>query len=68
LAYVARRRTTATHAELMGWLGVSRPESVPNLTRRFATWLRSDVRVREQLRRIEDQLDRDFGEKTINSV
>jgi hypothetical protein len=58
LAYVARQRTTATHAELMRWLGVSRPESVPNLTRRFASWLRSDVRVREQLIRIEEELDR----------
>jgi hypothetical protein len=58
LAYVARQRTTATHAELMGVLGVSRPGSVPNLTRRFAAWLRSDVRVREPFQRIEEELDR----------
>lgn len=69
LAYVARQRTTATHAELMRWLGVSRPESVPNLTRRYAAWLRSDERVRTQFRRIEDELDRlGSSEKTINSV
>ena len=69
LAYVARQRTTATHAELMALLGVSRPESVPNLTRRFANWLTSDVRVREQLSRIEEELDRlGVPEKTINSV
>jgi hypothetical protein len=58
LAYVVRLRTTATHAELMSLLGVSRPESVPNLTRQFANWLTSDVRVREQLSRIEEELDR----------
>jgi hypothetical protein len=53
----------------MRWLGVSRPESVPNLTRRYAAWLRSDDRVREQFRRIEDELDRlGSSEKTINSV
>jgi Cupin-like domain len=42
----------------MRWLGVSRPESVPNLTRRFAAWLRTDVRAREQFSRIEEDLDR----------
>jgi hypothetical protein len=35
-----------------------RPESVPNLMRRFANWLRSDVRVREHLSRIEEDLER----------
>jgi hypothetical protein len=67
LAYVARQRTTATHTELMRVLGVSRPESVPNLTRWFAAWLRSDVRVREPFQRIEEELDR-LGPpgKTIN--
>ena len=41
LAYVApvgRRRPM----ELMAVLGLSRPESVPNLTRRFESWLASD--------------------------
>jgi hypothetical protein len=42
----------------MGLLGVLRPESVPNLTRRFGTWLTSDVRVREHLSRIEEKLGR----------
>jgi hypothetical protein len=41
LAYLARRRTAATNAELMAALGLSRPESVPNLTRRFGPWLAS---------------------------
>jgi hypothetical protein len=42
----------------MGLLGVSRPESVPNLTRRFGSGLASDVRVREQFFRLEEDLDR----------
>jgi hypothetical protein len=58
---MARQRTTAPHAELMKWLGVSRPENMPNLARRYAAWLRSDDRVREQLRRIEDE-DGHFGQ------
>jgi hypothetical protein len=36
LVYSAPHRTTATNAELVGLLGVSQPESVPNLTRRFS--------------------------------
>jgi len=36
LAYLARSRTAATNAELAAVLGLSRAESVPNLTRRFA--------------------------------
>jgi hypothetical protein len=42
----------------MGLLGVSRPESVPNLTRRFGSWLASDVRVLKQFRCLEEELDR----------
>jgi len=57
LAYLARRRTAATNAELAAVLGLSRAESVPNLTRRFAAWLTTDARVREQLRGLEEQLD-----------
>ncbi len=57
LAYLARRRTAATNAELATVLGVSRAESVPNLTRRFATWLESDAKVRHQLRGLEEQLE-----------
>ncbi len=57
LAYLARRCTAATNAELMGVLGVSRPESVPNLTRRYASWLSSDADVRRDYRRLEDELD-----------
>ncbi len=57
LAYLARSRTAATNAELATVLGVSRAESVPNLTRRFAGWLATDASVRQQLRRLEEELD-----------
>jgi REP element-mobilizing transposase RayT len=59
LAYLARRRTVATHAELMPILGLSRPESVPNLTRRFGTWLAADSGIRQQYQRLEEELDGD---------
>jgi hypothetical protein len=59
LAYLARRRTVATNAELMAALGLSRPESVPNLTRRFGAWLAADAAIRDQYRRMEEDLDRD---------
>jgi REP element-mobilizing transposase RayT len=49
LAYLARRYTMSTNAALVPLLGVSRPESVPNLTRRFLISLDTDPRVREQL-------------------
>jgi REP element-mobilizing transposase RayT len=56
LAYLARRHTVATNAELMEVLGVSRAESVPNLTRSYEERLSSNAEVRRQLRRLEDQL------------
>jgi hypothetical protein len=57
LAYLARSRTMATNAELATLLGLSRAESVPNLTRRLAAWLASDGKVRKQLRGLEEELD-----------
>jgi REP element-mobilizing transposase RayT len=56
MAYVARRHTAATNADLTELLGVSRAESVPNLTRRYDAWLSSDAAVRRQLRRLEERL------------
>jgi putative transposase len=56
LAYLARTRTVATNAELAATLGVSRAESVPNLTRRFSGWLETDATVRKQLKCLEEQL------------
>ncbi len=47
----------ATNAELATLLGLSRAESVPNLTRRFAAWLATDAKVRKQLRGLEEKLD-----------
>jgi REP element-mobilizing transposase RayT len=71
LAYLARRRTAATNADLMAVLGLSRPESVPNLTRRFATWFSADREIRRLYQAMEDQLDGArsdpvSGEKTRN--
>ncbi len=57
LAYVARARTAATNAELALILGLSRPQSVPNLTRQFRARLTSDGRVRGDLRSLERALD-----------
>jgi REP element-mobilizing transposase RayT len=57
MAYLARRHTVATNDELAEVLGVSRAESVPNLTRRFDAWLKADSRVRKQLKRLEDELN-----------
>jgi hypothetical protein len=57
LAYLARRRTAATNAELMTAPGVSRPESVPNLTRRYASWLSSVAAIRRDYQRLERELD-----------
>ena len=56
-AHLARSRTVATNAELAVVLGLSRPECVPNLTRRFKASLAADARVRKQFGRIEEQLD-----------
>ena len=47
----------ATNTELAGLLGLSRAESMPNLTRRFGAWLATDARLRGQLRTLEEELD-----------
>jgi hypothetical protein len=48
LAYLAREYTEATNADLAPLLGVSRPENVPNLTRRFRHCLETDSATRKQ--------------------
>jgi REP element-mobilizing transposase RayT len=63
LAYVARARTTATNAELAPILGLSRPESVPNLTRLFRARLKTETRVRADLRSLEEAIDQDGSPK-----
>jgi hypothetical protein len=35
---------------------MARAESVPNLTRKYATWIQGDADVREQLSRMEQAL------------
>ena len=56
LVYLARSHTLATNAELAAVLGLSRAESVPNLTRRFSEWLSTDAKIRKQLRELEEVL------------
>jgi putative transposase len=68
LAYLARRHTVATNARLAEMLGVSRPDCVPNLTRRFAGWLTERGDVQERLKQLEEQLPLGQPEKTANLV
>jgi hypothetical protein len=48
-----KTHTLATSAELAALLGLSRAESVPNLTRRFSDWLSTDAKIRKQLKDLE---------------
>ena len=57
MAYVARRHTTVTNGRRKIILGVSRAESVPNLTRRFEGWMTTDSQIRERLGRLEAVLN-----------
>lgn len=47
----------ATNVELAVTLGMSRAESVPNLTRRLGTWIATDAKLRKQLKSLENELD-----------
>jgi putative transposase len=58
LAYLARSHTLATNADLAAVLGLSRAESVPNLTRCFSDWLSTDAKIRKQLTDLEAELQR----------
>src|SRR5271157_2750860 len=51
-----RRGPQATLAELVPVLGLARPESVPNLTKRFSTWLGGPTDARENLKKLRRQL------------
>jgi hypothetical protein len=66
LADLARESTEARHAELVPLLGVSRPERVPNLSRRLARWLEHPSRARQDLVTLETSLG--LRKKTKNSV
>jgi hypothetical protein len=45
-----------TNAGLVAEMGLSRAQSVPNLTRRFAVWLATDAKVRTRLRGLAREL------------
>jgi hypothetical protein len=55
-AYLVRRTTDASLRELARDLGLSRPDSVPNLTRRVANALATSPGLRDDLRAIEESL------------
>jgi hypothetical protein len=54
---VARQHTAATNAELVPLLGLSRPESVPNLSRRYASRLRTSAQTRKEFRALKEALE-----------
>ena len=56
LAYLAKHHTEATRADLVPILGLSRPESVPNLSARFAALLQSESNARRDLMALERAL------------
>jgi hypothetical protein len=56
LAYLARNHTMSTNAELAAVLGLSRAESVPNLTRRFGDCMATDAKTRKKLGVLESEL------------
>lgn len=57
LAQLAREHTASTNADLVKSLGVARPESVPNLTRRFAAWFGTKRDERTRLKQLEAALN-----------
>lgn len=63
-AWLARRMTSATLRELCVPLGLGRPESVSNLTRRIDRQLKTDSRLRKDVHKLELQL----SDKTKNKV
>jgi hypothetical protein len=54
--YLARNHTSAANAELAAVLGLSRAESLPNLTRRFSVRLSIDAKTRKQMSDLEEVL------------
>ena len=65
-AYLARRWSDVTLAELARDLGLSRPDSVPNLTRRVERERQSSARLQADLQAIEDLLR--LAKETKNKV
>src|SRR5208283_2094018 len=66
LAYLAKHHTEYTRADLVPILGLSRPESVPNLSARFATLLATDTHAKNELSALEVLLGlRDVNSKSV---
>ncbi|MEX1027789.1 MAG: hypothetical protein WD049_07255 [Candidatus Paceibacterota bacterium] len=63
-AWLARRTTSATLRELSTPLGLGRPESVSNLTRRIDRDLEKNSRLRKDV----DKIERQLSDKTKNKV
>ena len=63
-AWLARRMTSATLRDLATRLGLGRPESVSNLTRRIDRDLEEDSRLRIDI----DKIERQLSNKTNNKV
>jgi hypothetical protein len=53
LTFLAKHHTECTRADLVPILGLSRPESVPNLSARFASLLATDVNAERDLGAVE---------------
>ncbi len=53
LAYLAKHHSECTRTDLVPILGLSRPESVPNLSARFATLLSTDPNAKSKLAALE---------------
>jgi len=62
-AWLARRLTSATLRELSIPLGLGRPESVSNLTRRIDQQIEKDSQLREAIHTIESQLSQNTKNK-----
>ena len=56
LAYFSRRHTEGGLVDLASILGLSRPESVPNLTRRFTASIQKHSTARRDLNLLEKTL------------
>ena len=63
-AWLARRMTSATLRDLTTPLGLGRPESVSNLTRRIDRDLKKDSRLRRDV----DKIERQLSDKTKNKA
>jgi putative transposase len=66
-AWLCRRHTEATLADLAEWLGLSRADSVPNLTRRLEAQLKSRPELLNDLAEIHRRAGRSPPNDAENS-